>query len=84
MSAERVDDDMIERFIADVESDATAGHLAPFMALELKERRSVDEEIFRLLEGCIDDLAQRETDPSMLDGHRARVAELKRIVRGEP
>lgn len=37
------------------------------------------DEACRLLEGTINDLAQYEDDPSMLDGHRERLAACRRV-----
>jgi hypothetical protein len=42
------------------------------------------EEACRLLEGCTNELAEHEDDPSMLDGHRARITELRSVGKEKP
>jgi len=37
------------------------------------------DEALRLLEGAVNELAEYESDPSMLDGHRMRIEELRRV-----
>jgi chromosome segregation ATPase len=37
------------------------------------------DEACRLLEGCTNELAEHEDDPSMLDGHRTRITELRSV-----
>jgi chaperonin cofactor prefoldin len=37
------------------------------------------DEALRLLEGAVEELAELEEDPAMLDGHRARIAALREV-----
>lgn len=51
---------------------------------EIDRLRAALIEACRLLECATNELAEHEDDPSMMDGHRVRIAELRAIAEGEP
>jgi chromosome segregation ATPase len=50
----------------------------------LGEMTKARDEACRLLEGCTNELAEHEDDPSMLDGHRTRITELRSVGKENP